>query len=534
MPPTLNQLRRRHPEHRAKADYWKRLDALVKGGSALTDQIKRDLLANPDGRPESAIKQRIKVARYFNKISPILSRFLSQLFAETAAYEGSKDKFWGEKFFKEGALLSGDDDGRASFQTFLVRAMLAALSTGKAIAQIDTRVAKGATNKLQQREYQEDEPYLLLVPRWDLWDWETDRDGFKFAKVHRFRWARKSWDSDPVAIHDFTTYQRTPTGAIAFSRYAVIERKPDESGVGSDLEMLQERDVVIEPIQGLKNVELFNLKGKFKFPIVTLNLPPELWVADQLHDPQVSHFNIAASAEWGILTSNYSMAAVKTPDPEEFFDRNKRFGEGYYLLLQPEEDVNWLERPGGAFDTAMRYREIIEADIDKTVQQIAIAAKDAVSAISGEAIRQARRPEQLLLLGYGALVKEFAECILDVASIARGEDATWKCNGFDDFTETSLTTVSTEYAGIQQAQIPSPTFNKEMQKAYVRDVAKQKDFDPKDLKQMLEEIDNPPESEEEGGTLTEEASGTGEPAPSEDLDFDAIASEALAGIEEQE
>ena len=534
MPPTLNRLRFRHPDHRAKAGYWKRLDALVKGGSALTDQLKRELLANPDGRSEAVIKQRVKVARYSNKISPILSRFLTQLFAETAAYEGSKDKFWGEKFFKEGALLSGDDDGRASFQTFLMRAMLAALSTGKAIAQIDTRIATRAANKLQQREYQEDEPYLILVPRWDLWDWETDRDGFKFAKIHRFRWARKSWDSDPVAMHDFTTYQRVPNGTIAFSRYAVIERKPDESGVGSDLELLSDRDVVIEPIQGLENIELFNLKDKFKFPLVTLNLPPELWVADQLYDSQSSHFNISASAEWGILTSNYAMAGIKTSEPEEFFDRNKRFGEGYYLLLQPEEDVSWLERPGGAFDTAMRYREVIETDIDKTVQQIAIAAKDAVSAISGEAIRQARRPEQLLLLGYGALVKEFAECVLDVAAIARGEDVTWKCNGFDDFSEVSLTAVSAEYAGIQMAQIPSPTFNKEMQKAYVRDVAKQKDFTPEDLKRMLEEIDNPPETESEGGTLTEEASDTGESAPDEELDFDAIASEALVGIEEEE
>ncbi|MFM6041944.1 MAG: hypothetical protein ACKPCC_04930, partial [Dolichospermum sp.] len=82
--PTLEALKRRHPEHIQFCEYWELLSAVVEGGDSMTDNMKRKLLPNPDGRPEGVMKERVKLATYCNKISPILSRFNSELFKNPA------------------------------------------------------------------------------------------------------------------------------------------------------------------------------------------------------------------------------------------------------------------------------------------------------------------------------------------------------------------------------------------------------------------------------------------------------------------
>lgn len=499
--PTLAQLRRRHPTHKESSNYWDLLNALLQGGSKLTPAIKQQLLCNPDNRPDDIIKQRVKVARYFNKIGPIASRFLSQLFAAPISYEGSKDSFWTDTFFPAGAMLPAeDDDGRASFQAFQRAAVLQGLGQGKAIAQIDTAIASDASRtKNDQRQLKEDEPYVLLVPRGELWDWQSDRNGFSFAKLHRFSWSRDTWDSDPVGLHDFTIYQRKPDGVIVVSRYTV--QHSDKGGAqfdqgiqNYDLDKLSETDAQIAKVGNLEEAKVFNKGGKYKFPIVTMAVPSALWLADQLHDPQVSHYNQTASLEWGLVSSNYSMMTVTADDLDDFTERNKKVGEGYFVHLDPsnKDAIAWTERNGSTFSTSIQYRDKVDANIDKTVQQIALAAADAVTSTSGEAIRQARKPEEILLMIYGAMVKDFSKSCLDVAAIAHDEVVSWSVNGLDDFSSTLLDDVAQEYQAVTQAQIPSPTFNKEFQKSFVREVAKEKEFEPKLLKKMLSEIDQAP------------------------------------------
>ncbi len=503
------------------------------GGSKLTPEIKQKILANPDRRPDGVIKERIKVARYFNKISPIANRFVSQLFAAPLQFEGSKDKFWEETFFPGGALLpQTDDDGKATFDAFLKAAILQALAQQKAIAQIDTAIATESINKKQQKSAREDEPYVLLVPRSQLWDWETDRNGFKFAKLHRFSWMRDTWDSDPVAMHDFTIYQRRPDGSIVASRYVIKSKGKGEDfdkGIESNLERLDEKNIEIASVNGLEERPIFNVRGQFKFPIVTLTLPPALWLADQLFDPQCSHYNQTASLEWGLVSTNYAMPTIESEDIEDFNSRNDKFGNGYFIHLDPsqKESIGWTERPGASFSTSMEYRSTVEQDIDKTVQQIAISAQDAAGAASGETLRQAKKPEEILLTLYGSMVKDLAKGVLDVAAIAHDEAVNWIVEGMSDFDRTDLQGEATEYGAIAQVGIPSEAFTKELQKAFAREVAKQKEFDSATLKKILEEIESAkPEPTEGEADPTVAGSPPEQDAPDPDSD-EAIAEDAL-------
>lgn len=491
--PTLESLKYRHPEHIEFADYWELLTAVVEGGDAMTDNIKRRLLPNPDGRPEAVMKERVKLATYCNKVAPILSRFNSELFKNPAMPTGSDDPFWGDDFFKNGALLSGDDDGRASFNTYLMNAMMMALTTGKAIAQIDTKAAVGAVSLAQQKESGELNPYLILHPRTALWDWDSGRDGFDFVKLHQFQLVRSRWDSPPMPQHTFTIYYRGEGGVILTSKYVVRKIKKDNIPILPQpfIYTATDKDTIIETL--IEDQPIFNVRGKFEFPIVTLTLPKALWMSSQLFDCQKSYFNQTAALEYALYTNNYSMPVILGVDDEDDDPlQNRKMGDGYYLTLKTGQAITSFERSGANIQTAIGYRAEVKRDIYDVLQQIAMSASDgaAIIARSGVSKAEDRRPEEILLERYGQCVKEFIVQILKPCAIAHGEIVNWAITGYDEFLGFSIGELLEDLTGIEAAQIPSPTFKKEVQKHFVKRAARVYDLDAQAVEIALQEISN--------------------------------------------
>jgi hypothetical protein len=505
--PTLAQLRRRHPEHKADLDHWQLLTSIVQGGRSMDEAAKQKLLPNPDGRPMEVVKERVKLATYTNKIGPILTRFNSQLFSQPPTFSGSDKPFW-EVFRNGGALLDDDDDARASFNTLLSRAMFAALTTGKAIAQIDTRIASGEAKSLEeQSENGELEPYVILHPRSALWDWKSASKGFQFAKLHAWRVVQDTWDAEPVGEHDFTIFQRQADGTIIASRYTVRKRprpgeKPPENPYFS-LDDCKDEDVEILPFKlengtTLENQQIFSVGGKFEFPIVSLTLPPSLCIADQLFECQKSFFSQTAALEYAMFCNNYAMLVVLGVEDEDDDPlRRKKVGEGFYLTLKPGQSLTSFERSGTTITTAINYRAEIKRDIYDQLQQIAMSAADgaAIIARSGESKREDRRPEQLLLSEFGRLTKEFAVQILRCAAIAHGEDATWKAEGLDDFMGEGILEEIADIQGLQLLPMPSPTFKRETMKYLAQRAAKRFSFASDKTTTILKELDSAADEE---------------------------------------
>jgi hypothetical protein len=499
--PTLEALKRRHPEHIQFCEYWELLTAVVEGGDSMTDDMKRKLLPNPDGRPEGVMKERTRLATYCNKISPILSRFNSELFKNPAVPTGSTDPFWSNEFFKNGALLEGDDDGRASFNTFLMNSMFMALTTGKAIAQIDTKSAVGAVSLAHQKESGELNPYVILHPRTAMWDWKSGREGFSFCKLHQFQLAQQTWDSAPIPQHTFTVFYRLADGAVFTSKYIVKKIPKDNKPVPpqSFIDTVDRKEITIETV--IEDAPIFNVRGKFEFPIVTLTLPKSLWMAAQLFDCQKSYFNQTAAAEYALYTSNYSMPIITGVDDEDDDPlQNRKMGDGYYLTLKTGQSITSFERSGGNIQTAISYRSEIKRDIYDVLQQIAMSASDgaAIIARSGVSKAEDRRPEEILLERYGQCVKEFVLQILEPAAIAHGEIVDWEITGYDEFLGFSLTELLQDMQLMDVAAIPSPTFKKEIQKHFVKRAARSYDLDAIAIEKALGEISNNKTAENTG------------------------------------
>jgi hypothetical protein len=486
MAPTIKQLTHRNKIHKEFADHWRVLDAMVKGGSAMTADIKSLLLANPDNSQKDTYNERIRLAPYDSVVGVIIMRLASQLMIDKPSYEGSADDFWSAQFLKKGFLIPDDDDAQASMQQGLTTAVVGALTTGKYIAQVDVRNVE-ARNAYEQKILGGNNPYVVMRDRWSLWDWESDKYGFKFVKLHDFFEERDGWDGMPIPVHQFTIYQRIESGSIFGSVYQVRLKPnaatPSNQAYSEQFSIAKLCDLTdqnTEIIEVMAPTPIFSTTGgKYAFPVVCLNLPDQLCIADQTYDLQKSYFNHVLGGEWAQLQTNYAQlvfTGIDKPHQEGNDNpaKNMPTGDGRYWELYGEQKAEWLVRDPAGIELSLSYQDKLRSRMMEMINVIAEAASAsyATKYQSGDSKREQRRPLDILLEVYGERIRGFATSIINVASVARNENIEWDVKGFTDYHTTGLIETIGEYLKLEEAGIDSPTLKRESQKAIAGQVFK--------------------------------------------------------------
>lgn len=474
--PTLKQLTKKHATYTQEVERWTLLEKLVAGGKKVDLETKKALLQNPDGRPAPVIEARAKLATYVNILGAALQRVVAQLFQEPANFEGSKDEFWVDWLDSKAFVLDGDDDSKASFTLGLKKAAMMAFTNGKAIAEISTKYSGEATNLKQQKELGELDPYIVILPQSAMWDWDVDAGGFKYVKICRYRLEKKDWKDVDVPVYSFTIYERSPQGKIVVSQYEV-RPKPDLEQYKTNpasfklTESTSEDDVVISPMEirgaPYENIELFNLNGKFDFPIKTLTFPPELCIGDQLLDLCVEFFRVRAGIDWKFQSVNFSMPIIEMPPSVESVDeligKNQKFGDGYYLAVPSGTRITSLDMGGGGIPIAISYLEKIAADLLNQLQQISTSAASSNSGLgrSADKTREDKKPEVSMLEVTGMEINLFADQLLDCCAIARGENIDWTVDGFNNYLGEGVAEMLADIKLMLEQAINVPTLRRE-------------------------------------------------------------------------
>jgi len=494
---TLKQLIKKHPTYAntdAGAKRWELLTKLVAGGSQINGSLRKELLQNPDRRPLEILEARAKNSTYVNVIGSTIFRIVAQLFQEPAQFEGNDDDFWTEFLANTAFILDGDDDAKAGFSLGLKDAAMAALTCGQAIAEISTSVTGQAQSLKDQRELGELNPYVVLLPRTAMWDWDNSARGFEFVKLHRYKVERKSWDSDSIPVHNFTVYARDGD-RVTISQYEVRPNPVNDSyktyiekPESFDLEKISQTAALITVVQVgnvlYENQEVFNLNGKYDFPIKTLTLPANLCVGDQLFDLAKENFNIRAGIDWKLQSVLFSMPVLTLPvnedDASEVIAKNQKFGDGYMLVLPNGSTITTLDLGGGGISTAKDFLEKNNTDILNQLQQMATSAAASASGLgrSADKTREDRKPEVIMLEVIGTYIRQFADQILSCCAIARGEDTDWNVNGFNNYLGEGVGELLNDVELLLKNGINTPTLRKQsMEKAAIA-FGKKYSFDP--------------------------------------------------------
>jgi hypothetical protein len=490
---TLKDLTASHSDYSADQEYWRILHAVSSGGHCVTPAIKKKLLVNVDGTDHD----RTKMAPFDSRIGSILVKLTSQLMNTAITPTGSDDSYW-QDFFKNCAMLP-DHETMQPFRSLLATAALQSLTQGCAIAQIDTAPYMGGTMP-DQKSQGGQSPYVILRNRWDLVDWGSSGNGFSYTKLHTYSESRESWNSDLIKTHEYTIYQAI--GGIVRASTYLVKVRPDAPNL--PIEQLEDKHVEISIKrtlngQALEDVEIFHTTGGvYRFPVVALSFPRQLWLADQLFDLMKSYFNQNTALEWSLAQTNYAMlvfTGIEEPHEGENPAARQRYGDGRYLELRTGEDVKFLEKEGKGNALTMQYLDDIRGRMTEVIHTIAnnIAMNHEQRVQSGESKKEDRRNLDILLTWYGDQIRKFGEGILDVASIARNETINWTIDGFDEYHGSDLSEYLADYTGLMRdGGLESKTLRQELQKGLLSKASQSFELDPDSMTKIESELSEDP------------------------------------------
>lgn len=457
----ISKLSRKHPEY--DADTMRMYQCLFEGGKTLRKNIK-DFIPQNDVEPDPLYQKRIKNSHYLNYTGRIGNFFASWLFSSTLVYDSGRGEAKDDEFYSE---FKEDCDGNGTdFDKFLRDRFVEALIKQRSYFLVDFPELPENVLELTAADIDLGRAVLRAIPTENVINWKKTKTGaFVWLVTYECCEEIQDIESDVYHVHTWTQYY-----ANGDTRRWELRVKEDER-IDPDKEVPE-----IEPPG--------NRLGAI--PIVEMCLPVELWLLNNLSDPQTEHFQAHTALSWSIKRTCYAMAVLKLKNA----NKSPRLGSGYFLTIGVEEDLVWASPPAQHFGVIADYCKSLKEEIHRVSDQMAQALSEgsAANRQTAEAKEHDSGSTGIVLKAYGAIVRHVVEKTMDMVSAGRGDaDYEWAISGMDSFKMVSADGLATTALTIQPLQVRSPTFQKELQKKLTKSVLP--DLSQKLKEQIDKEID---------------------------------------------
>jgi len=462
----------RHPDH--DPDLWAELRALYRGGKALTQERRAELLPRVGMEHPRRHRERRDTAQYINYFGPITNYIGSALFARPLMVEAATDKSGTAPDPSVYDTFADDADRRGTaFQTLVKRALLSALVCGRAFVAVDfPAAAEQPATRAEEKALGLDRPYAFEVEPEEVIDWhEDDEGGFAWAILHRTTRER----TDPTEGREktkerFKLWRKDPdTGVVSWTAYEVEYGAKDRPKPDTDVR------------------EVGGDKTSFaRVPIIKLELPYGLWIGNLLGPMAKEHFQRRSCLIAGEARSLFAIPVAKLgresgeahgemvaqvqENPHRGDDAFERFSELGYTVVGAGDDIIFAEPTGAAFKLVSEQISELVDEMYRVVHQMAqsVSATRHGLARSGVSKSEDRHATEIVLGEYGRLVREFAQNIYDAIARGRGEDLYWSASGLDEFTIWDRAELVEEAERASELGIPSETFRRQHLKQLAR------------------------------------------------------------------
>jgi len=414
--PTYAELNQRHPS--ANVDRLCELEALYEGNEKL-EALHAKLLPQRERERPSRYALRLKEAQYRNYLGPIIDFFASMLFVSRTVSKAKDEKganvedpgeFWSK--FREDCDRGGTDlDDH--FKATLTDAMKGGAGWLRLHQHND-----GGGPPTDGADFEARGLGFCWIEKLDgrrVLDWELGEDGrLEWAMTHKREQRRTGVSSSRktvVETWEFLTRESVETYRFTW-----------------DIDKGVPPPVTEVPRLGEPVPHRFQA-----VPLVCLDLPAALWVANRLRSPQLAHFRKLNAQAWSIAATCYAMREYFVKDPELF--EQQISGAGYEQVLHQEDKAQWSS-PDGAHFAALDTEIKAEKDeIFRIAHQMALGVENNAAAVGRSAESKASDAEstRVVLVAFSRIVRETIEYALDLISVARGEKFTWSVEGLDDF-----------------------------------------------------------------------------------------------------
>jgi hypothetical protein len=446
--PTYKQLKQRNPcvDHERNEE----LRALYEGGQRLERKIRK-FIPKRGHEPQQRYEARLGEAEYRNYTGPIIDFFASMLFASKPTCKAKRN---GEVVENPGdywlALQEDCTRGGVELDAFFKDVLIDAMQTktgwirlhapeSAAIEYADIKAFEDA--KAGECWVEDTEDYGVL-------DWEIGPDGrLLWACTHRKESRRMSPDGGRDTVTE-TWEWLTPEDVTVYQLKWDLKNPPAD-----DTEV---------PRVGAPVPHRFGA-----VPLVCLDLPPGLWVAERLRSPQLAHLRKQSALNWSLATTAYAMPVAFVKDPDNF--KQAVMGAGYELVLGVDDKWEWEAPPTAHYAALDSEIKATKDEIFRIAHQMALGVDNNAAAVGRTAESKASDMEstRVVLAAFSRIVRETIEYTFDTIATARGEtDLEWVVEGLDDFAALDVDKFINQLALVKDklGAIPSRTFAVESNK----------------------------------------------------------------------
>ena len=285
-------------------------------------------------------------------------------------------------------------------------------------------------------------PALVPYKAEEIIYWERDdAEELKYVILRKCSMVRE-FPNDPIQIETFTYIDRDSWGVWEVRQ---DDEKPGAALVGSGPHKIG------------------------RVPFVMIELPHGMWLANQLYSWQIDIFNQTNMLAYGILMSCFLQPYIKTHE-DGGVASNRIYSEGTIIQLRAGREGREGEETGWITADVDPLRFNAETLKDKRdegyriVHQMALAVDQQAVNVSrsGVSKQEDRRATDVILCGYGGIVRDPIVRTANIISRIYGDGVTWECSGFDDFSAPDLADILAAAMQADTLKIPSPTFKKAM------------------------------------------------------------------------
>jgi hypothetical protein len=431
----MTEIDREHPDYKRQKLMWRTYRDLYVGGHEFKLHAA-DYLLRRQKEPLDVYSERLHRVFYENYVGSIIDWYAATLFRREPTVHVEHGLDAGRRFLAE---FSDDCDRRGSkLSSFFRQRLIEALISGASHLLLDfPRASKAPKNRAEEDTEGISRAFLVPFEAEDLINWSCDARGdYEWVVLRRKTRRRPSIDASEIIEETLWYY---------YDKYQYRTYRRIEGG-----ENAQDIELVSQGSHCLARAG--------RVPLITLKFSEGLWLMNKAANLQLEHFNKSNALGWAITMGLFAMPII-------YSDRewNQIVGESYFIQLGPNDKFGWTEPDGKVYQIAAVNLQSLKEEIYRVcyLSQASgeMASGHAQSALSKQldfAITQE------VLRGYGALVKEAINAVINAISEARQDGLVVSVSGLDELDISDFGTELQQATALLQVGIDSPTLKSQI------------------------------------------------------------------------
>ncbi|MEH1803231.1 MAG: hypothetical protein V7L13_29525 [Nostoc sp.] len=439
---TLETLESQHCEYVQLLPALQEIDLLISGGYKLKNAIRHFLPQRPGEEPE-IYETRLKKHTYLNILSTNINEQVSKLANAPMTVDGLEinPKFWSA--FREDTDLAGRSE--KNLITLIFRELL---KFKKVFIHVDKNKSEVAPKNKAQEEALGLRPYTVSYSPIQVINWSESKGKLNWLKIRQI----SEDNSNPIA-----TPRKVCTWTIIDDAYvvkysAIVELDSKGTITKVNSEMIN-ADTTISlltpPIE----------HGFGTVPVFKIELPDQLWVADQAASKALEHLRTDCS-KYDLLTMAYfqrTFKRIQTPDSdlEKSYTNDEPLPTGLAHVVEVEK-FEWSEPHGYMIEHISNSLQAIENQVRDLISAGGVSSSNGAVTQSGVSKQMDFAKQESMLRAYGEIIIDFYQDLLQLVAKAAGIDGSKiSVTGLNSFENDTLDSVLMKLDSVSKLNVES-------------------------------------------------------------------------------